>query len=430
MKYIENIPENGKKRVVVAGGGFAGITLIKELASCNDLQIVLIDKNNYHQFPPLLYQVAMAGLEPSAVAFPLRKLLQGKKDMHFRMATVTGVDPLNNELLTTTGKIRYDYLVLATGANTHYFGMKEVAQKAIPMKSLEEAIYLRNALLMNLEEALNYKDPALAEPLLTICIAGGGPTGVELAGALCEMKKHILPRDYPEIDFNAMKIFLLEAGNRLLSNLSEKSSQRALHYLQDMGVNVWLNAQVKNYDGFTVTLNDNRQIVSRTMIWTAGVVPEKIEGLGSEAWSPRGRLITDEYGRVKGFSNIFSAGDLCMSPTGRYPSGHPQVAPVAIQQAKVIASNIKNSLKGKPLQPFIYRDKGSMATIGRHRAVAELRFMKLYGTGAWFLWGIVHLFSIIGVKNKVAVFLDWMIHYFSYDQSLRLLIGKKRTTYL
>ena len=429
MKNIENIEENGKKRIVIVGGGFAGLTLLKTV-NRKKYQIVLIDKNNYHQFQPLYYQVATAGLEPSAIAFPLRKIMQHHKDFHFRLAEAQRVDTEKNELHTTIGKIRYDHLVLAMGATSNYFGMKDVERNSIPMKSLEEALYLRNVIILNFEEALNYPDPAKVEHLFNICIVGGGPTGVELAGALAEMKKYVLPKDYPELSFGSMKIFLVEANAKILNTMSEDASVKARQFLENQDVNVMTNAHVKNFDGFKLSFADGSFLPTKTVIWAAGIRANKIEGLKEDLFLGNGRVNVDEFNRINGCSNVYALGDQAAMRMEGLPGGHPQVAQPAIQQALCLARNIERADKSAALVPFKYKDKGTLATIGRHLAVADLPYLKFQGFFAWILWGFVHLFAILGMKNKMTILIDWVWHYFSYDQALRLLIGRKRTTYL
>ncbi len=421
MDTIAHIPDTDQPRLVIVGGGFAGLKLAKELADSN-FQIVLIDKYNYHQFQPLLYQVATAGLEPSAISFPLRKTFHGLPNMHFRMANLERVDPESNTIYTDIGKLRYDYLVLAMGARTNYFGNENLRRHALSMKSVSEAIALRNTILANFEAAMNEKDPERVARLLNVVIVGGGPTGVELAGALAEMKKFILPKDYPELDFSRMHIYLLEASDRLLNGYSEKSSQKALEYLTELGVEVRLKAFVKDYDGQRVLLADGTTLDTETLIWAAGVKCNPVPGLPDHVYGKANRLLVDEYNRLQGFENIFVIGDQALMKTKDYPEGHPQVATVAIQQAKHLAKNLLRLQQGKPLKPFRYRNKGALATIGRNRAVADLPGFHFHGFFAWVLWLFVHLMEILGVKNKLIVFINWAWSYFTYDQSLRVLI--------
>jgi NADH dehydrogenase len=422
--YIPNIPETAKKRVVVIGGGFAGLKFIQK-SLCQHYQLVLLDKNNYHQFQPLLYQVATAGLEPSAISFPLRKVLQKEENIHYRLAEVLRIFPEEQEISTSIGFLKYDFLVLATGADTNFFGQAEMEQNALSMKSASDAILIRNTILENFERALLQTPEEMAK-YLNIAIVGGGPTGVELAGALAEMKKYIFPKDYPEIDLKKMRIVLYEGSPNLLAALSGHSSKLSRHYLEKMGVEVHTNMRVTGYDGNTAILSDGTSFETKTLIWAAGIKPNVLNGLPKEILGRGGRVLVDRENRVKGFDNIFALGDLSLMETPKYPNGHPQVAQTAIQQAALLAKNLKRLAIGKPLKKFEYINKGSMATVGRNRAVADLPGFKLRGFVAWVLWSFVHLFTIMGVKNRLFIFLNWSWNYFTYDQSLRLLIKPKQ----
>lgn len=421
MKTIANIPDTPGKRIVIVGGGFAGLKLAKSLRK-SPFQVVLLDKNNYHQFQPLFYQVATAGLEPSAISFPLRKVFQEQKDIHFRVATLESVDTAHQTIKTDIGKLRYDYLVLAHGARTNFFGNQNLRTHAIPMKSLTQAISLRNTIIHNFERAVNESDPEKAAHLLNVVIVGGGPTGVELAGALAEMKKYILPKDYPELDFSNMQIHLLEASAKVLNGYSEKSSAKGKEYLEKLGVHIWLNTFVDDYDGHEVQLAGGKKLYTETLIWAAGVRGNEVSGFSPEVFGRGSRLLVDEFNRVKGYGNVFCIGDLALMQTGDYPQGHPQVASVAIQQASLLKKNLLRLEKNELLKPFRYFDKGSLATIGRNLAVADLPGFRFQGFFAWVLWLFVHLMEILGVKNKLFVFINWAWSYFTYDQSLRLLI--------
>jgi NADH dehydrogenase len=423
--YILNIPETTKKRVVVVGGGFAGLKFIQK-SLCAHYQLVLLDKNNYHQFQPLLYQVATAGLEPSAISFPLRKVLQKEENIHYRLAEVQRIFPEEQEILTSIGFLKYDFLVLATGADTNFFGQDEIEQNALAMKSASDAILIRNTILENFEKALLQNSPDEMKKYLNIAIVGGGPTGVELAGALAEMKKYIFPKDYPEIDLDKMRIVLYEGSSNLLAALSAHSSKLSRTYLEKMGVEVNTNIRVTGYDGTNATLSDGTSFETKTLIWAAGIKPNILNGLPKESLGRGGRVLVDRENRVKAFENIFALGDLCVMETPKYPNGHPQVAQTAIQQAGLLAKNLKGLATGKPLKKFEYINKGSLATIGRNRAVADLPGFKLRGFVAWVLWSFIHLFTIMGVKNRLLIFLNWTWNYFTYDQSLRLLIKPKQ----
>ena len=422
-----NLPKTDKKRVVIVGGGFGGLKLANKLRN-SDFQVVLVDRNNYHQFPPLIYQIASAGIEPSSISFPFRKIFQKRDNFFFRMAEVRSVFPEQNILQTSIGKVRYDYLVLAAGTTTNFFGNKNVEEHAIPMNNVSEAMGLRNALLENFERALTCASETERQELLNVVIVGGGATGVEVAGALSEMKNHVLPKDYPDMPSSLMNIYLIEAGTRLLPAMSEQTSQHVLNYLRKMGVNVLLNKMVTDYDHHRVILKDGSQIATRTFIWVSGVAAEKITNLDGEHLGRGARIIVDEHNRVKGFDNIFSIGDQCIMPEGdpHYPGGHPQLAQVAIQQGKLLARNLKALEKGKSLNPFRYRNLGAMATVGRNRAVAEFSTMKMAGFWAWIMWLVVHLRSILGIRNKSIVLFNWVWNYFSYAQSLRFIVYARK----
>ena len=422
-----NLPKTDKKRVVIVGGGFGGLKLANKLRN-SDFQVVLVDRNNYHQFPPLIYQIASAGIEPSSISFPFRKIFQKRDNFFFRMAEVRSVFPEQNILQTSIGKVRYDYLVLAAGTTTNFFGNKNVEEHAIPMKNVSEAMGLRNALLENFERALTCASETERQELLNVVIVGGGATGVEVAGALSEMKNHVLPKDYPDMPSSLMNIYLIEAGTRLLPAMSEQTSQHVLNYLRKMGVNVLRNKMVTDYDHHRVILKDGSQIATRTFIWVSGVAAEKITNLDGEHLGRGARIIVDEHNRVKGFDNIFSIGDQCIMPEGdpHYPGGHPQLAQVAIQQGKLLARNLKALEKGKSLKPFRYRNLGAMATVGRNRAVAEFSTMKMAGFWAWIMWLVVHLRSILGIRNKSIVLFNWVWNYFSYAQSLRFIVYARK----
>ena len=428
MDTIKHIPENGKTRVVIIGGGFAGLKLARKLANTK-YQIVLIDKNNYHQFQPLFYQVATSGLEPSSIAFPLRKVFQKRKNVHFRMAELLEVNPNMQEIYTTLGKLKYDHLVLATGVDTNYFGNRNIEQFGIPMKSVSEAIFLRNSILRNYEKALNESDPQKAENYMNIVLVGGGPTGVELAGALAEMKSEILPKDYPELDFNLMNVYLFEASDRLLNGMSEKASAKAERFLEKLGVIVKTNARVADYNGLKISLDNGEEFHSYTLVWAAGITVRPIKGISEIAAAHGGRLRVDPYNMVSGLNNVYAIGDLAFQKEGNYQNGHPQVAQVGLQQAKNLAKNLKNLLQNKSMKPFHYKDKGSLATIGKNLAVADLPGIKMQGFFAWVLWLFVHLMAIVGVKNRFFILINWVWNYFTSDQSLRVLIRPKKRSF-
>ena len=413
------IPKTSKKRVVIVGGGFAGLTIVKKLDS-KRFQIVLIDRNNYHQFPPLLYQVASAGLEPSSICFPFRKLFHREKDFYFRMAEVREICPEKNSIVTSVGELSYDYLILAGGTTTNYYGNKAIEDAALPMKDVREAIALRSSLLLNLERALDDEDCKERRALLNVVIVGGGATGVEIAGALAEMRRFIIPKDYPDLRAK-MNVYLVEGTNRLLGVMSDSASQSAREYLEKMGVKIMLNKRVTDYRDGSVVFDGGETIPTNSLIWVSGVTATRFEGIPKEKTGRGGRILVDAYNRLTDSDNIFVVGDLCLLQNEKYPNGHPQVAQVAIQQGKRVAKNLNNLSKGKDIEPFHYKDYGTMATIGRNKAVADLNGVHLHGFLAWAMWLTIHLRSILGVKNKFMVLFNWIWNYFTYDQSTRFI---------
>ena len=421
MNNIANIPDNELCRIVIVGGGFAGLKLVRKL-NRNKFEIILIDKNNYHQFQPLYYQVATAGLEPSSIAFPMRKVFHGYKHTHFRMAELLSVDPDKKEIETSIGRVRYDYLVLATGADTNYFKMKDFENNSLPMKSVSEALRIRNSILENYEKALNTNEKKEQQELMNIVIVGGGATGVELAGALSEMKRYVFPRDYPEIDFGQVDIYLLEAGKRLLASMSEFSSGKAEKYLKTMGVKVFTDTKVTGYENKKVLMDEGKMIPSATILWTAGIRIPEIKGLNEAVLYKNGRIKVNRYNQVEPYSDIFALGDMVLMKEPNYMEGHPQTAPPAIQQARSLACNLEKLISGKKMKEFKYWHKGTMATVGRNRAVFDLGKIHFGGFVAWAIWLFVHLMSIVGSKNRIFIFMNWMWNYLSYDQSLRLII--------
>lgn len=416
-----NIPETGQKRIIIAGGGFAGLKLAIKLVH-SGLQIVLIDRNNFHQFQPLFYQVATSGLEPSAISFPLRKIFQKSKNVIIRVAEIIAIRSDIQEVITNLGSIGYDYLVLAMGVDTNFFGMQQIAENSIPMKSVSEALSLRNRILQNFEDALVEPDAEKQRQLLNIVVVGGGPTGVEVSGTLAEMKKFILPKDYPELDFSKMNIYLVEAGSRILGGMTEKSAEIAEQYLKKLGVNVLTQAQVSDYADRLVTIKNHIQIPAATLVWAAGIIGNRMEGLNPAVYSKGNRIQVNKFNQVAGYENIFAIGDIALMVGGKYPDGHPQMAQPAVQQAKLLAQNLIKFINKKPMMPFRYFDKGSMATIGRNLAVVELPFLRFYGFFAWLTWMFVHLMAIVGVKNRLMIFINWFWSYITYDQSLRLIL--------
>lgn len=414
-----NIAPAKMGRVIVVGGGFGGLSVAQILFG-NDLQVVIIDRNNYHQFQPLLYQVATSGLEPTAISFPIRGILRDYRDVHFRMATVTAVDTKANIVHTTIGDLSYDYLVLAAGADTNYFGNKNIEQNSLPLKSISEALALRNQIYRTMEAAIDIEDQEERQPYLNFVIVGGGPTGVELSGAVVELRNKILPRDYPGIDFTKMRVILMNAGGRLLDTFSEKSSEQTLLDLQAMGVEVMLNTKVTDYNDNTVYYNDGQALGTRNLVWASGVIANKIPGI--ENLGRGARITVNDYNLVDGLDNVYAVGDQAIMSS----SPHPQVAQVAMQQGQLVAKNILRHIRNQPQQPFKYIDKGSMATIGRNRAVVELKNLKLNGFIAWLMWLFVHLLFIIGVRNRFTVMWDWAWSYITREQPLRSIIVARR----
>jgi len=421
---IPNLPKLGLPKVVIVGAGFAGLKLARSLRK-KPFQVILLDKNNFHQFQPLFYQVATAGLGPSAISFPLRKMFHNTKNVSFRMAEVLRVDTKSKMLYTDIGFIEYDYLVLAMGADTNYFGSKNIENFSCPMKTVSEALYIRNKIISNYERAINIEKMENRKALMNVVIVGGGPTGVELAGAMAELRNNVFPKDYPELSFKNMKVVLIEAGPSLLAVMSPESQTKAMDYLIQLGVEIHLSTKVLDYDGQLVSLDGKEPIQTQTLLWAAGIKPNRIDGLGDEIYSGSGRLFVDEFNRLKDIEGIFALGDQCLMSADNYPKGHPQVAQVAIQQASSLAENLNKSSNGKPMVPFAYKNLGSMATIGRKLAVVDLPFLKFQGTLAWLTWLFVHLMAILGVKNKLFIFLDWSRNYLSFDPSHRLLIRPK-----
>lgn len=417
-KSLSNAP-----KIVIIGGGFGGIELAKNLKN-TEVRVLMLDRHNYHTFQPLLYQVATGGLEADSIAFPLRKIFKGHKNFTFRVTDVTAVEPERNIVQTSIGEISYDYLVLATGSDTNFFGQKEIEHYTMPMKTIPEALNLRSMILQNLEEALIESDPIKKEGLLNFAVVGGGPTGVELSGALAELKNHVLKKDYPELDISQVNIFLIEGSATVLGPMSAEAQKKACDFLREMGVIVMNNERVEGYDGERLSLASGKVIHTENVLWSAGVKGEVPEGIPKEKLVRGNRIQVDEINRVIGYSNIFAIGDVASMSTKDYPNGHPGVAPVAMQQGKALAKNLLHIIKGEPTVPFKYKDKGSMATVGRNKAVVDLSFIKFQGLFAWFVWMFVHLMSLVGFRNKVVTFVNWIWSYFSYDRGTRLIIRR------
>ncbi len=410
-----------KKNVVIIGGGFGGIELAKRLKDKN-VNVTILDKHNYHTFQPLLYQVATGGLEAESIAFPIRKIFKGQKNLKFRVTEVKKVDPSTNTLETSIGPITYDYLVIATGSTSNFFGQTEIEQNAMPMKSIPEALNLRSLILQNLEAALINKNPNREAELLNFVVVGGGPTGVETAGAIGELKKHILKADYPELDINKVNIYLVEGSPELLGAMSVQAQQKSKQFLEELGVTVYTETRVESYDGNTINFVDGRKISSATVVWSAGVKGVVLDGLNQDVVVRGNRLKVNEFNIVDGYDNIFAIGDVAAVITEETPNGHPGVAPVAIQQGTLLAKNIINIINNKPTAAFRYFDKGSMATVGRNRAVVDINKIRFQGIFAWFTWMFVHLMTLVGFRNKLVVFVNWVWSYFSYDRGTRLII--------
>ncbi len=424
-----NIPKSSFPRIIIIGGGFAGISLAKELSK-KEMQVLLLDKNNYHTFQPLLYQVSTGGLEPDSIAYPIRKVLKDYPNFFFRLANVEEVNPSKKELITNIGAINYDYLVMATGSETNFFGNKEIEKNGMVMKSIPESLNLRSLILENFEQALLTDDLHLRDALMNFVIVGGGPTGVELAGALAEIKKGILPKDYPDLDTRRVQINLVQSGDRILKEMSEKASKKAEDFLEELGVQVWKNTRVKSYDGKLVTTQTDLSFEAATLVWAAGVKGAAIKGLDAEELLMRGnRIKVNEFNQVIGHENIFAVGDVAGMELLDYPSGHPMMAQPAMQQGKNLGKNLTYLLENKPLKPFVYNDKGSMATIGRNKAVVDLDAYKFQGIFAWFVWMFVHLFFLIGFRNRMIVFINWVYNYVRFDREARLIIRPYKRDY-
>ena len=422
-KVTDNIclPDSDLPRVVIIGGGFAGLALVEKLKH-KEVQVVLFDKNNFHQFQPLFYQVATSALEPDSIVFPFRKQFKGYKNVVFRLAEVEEIQPSSNTLTTTKGKVHYDYLVLATGTTTNFFGMDSIAQNSLGMKDIRDSLNIRHMMLQNLEQAAITCDDDERDSLTNFVIVGGGPAGVEMAGALAEFCKYILPKDYPEYPASIMNIYLIEAIDELLSTMSDKASSKTLKYLKDLNVKVLFNESVSDYDGSEVTTNSGKKILARNLIWTAGVKGQFPKGIDEKHVVRGNRLKTDSFLMVEGYKNIFAVGDIAAMITTDTPKGHPQVAQTAIQQGKYLGNVLLKIIKDEGVKPFEYKDKGSLATVGKRKAVADLGKFKFAGYFAWLLWSIVHLLSISGFRNRLMVGFNWAVSYFTYEKSNRLII--------
>jgi NADH dehydrogenase len=409
-----------RKKIIVVGAGFAGLHFVQNIDP-KFFEVLLIDKLNHHQFQPLFYQVATSQIEPSSISFPIRHIFKNKENVRIRLAELLGIEADKNKIKTTIGEFDYDYLVIGLGCKTNFFGNKEIAENAFSLKTTYEAIQIRNHILQTFERILS-ADEEEKEALLNLVIVGAGPTGIELAGAFAEIKKGILPKDYPRIDFSKFNIHLVEGSKFTLLNMSDNAREASREYIQKMGVQLHTETFVKNYDGEILSLSTNEIIKTKTVIWAAGVTANTVEGLPQEVMMPGNRIKVNRINQIENFENIFAIGDIASMATPLYPKGHPQVANVAINQGLNLAKNIKNLLLGKATKDYEYKDLGSMATVGRNKAVVDLPHIKLRGYVAWLIWMFLHLMLILSVRNKIIIFINWAWAYLSKDTSLRLIL--------
>ncbi|MFP3834571.1 NADH dehydrogenase [Chryseobacterium oleae] len=418
-----------KKHIIIVGGGFAGLNLIKSLKNDKRFLITLVDKNNYHFFPPLIYQVATSFIQASNISYPFRRLFSRYKNVNFHMGSLLRVDPENNVLETDTGNLRYDYLVLALGTESNFFEMENVQKCALPMKNIQEALYLRNHILLNLEQAARNKDIKMAERLQNIVIAGGGPTGVELAGMLAEMGKYIAQKEYPEIKLSLSNLYLIDALPTLLSPMSTMAQKTSYKTLTELGVKILLNVSVKDYTDNKVFLSDGTVIETETLIWTSGVIGREVPGIPKEKIGKGRRILVDEYNRVEEHTYIYALGDIALQLTDKlFPNGHPQLAQAAIQQAKNLGKNLIRLQEGKELIPFTYNDKGSMAIISKFNAVVDLPGFSFKGFLAWLTWLFIHIIPLVGFRSKIRLSLDWFRLFITNNPSIRLILYPKKNT--
>lgn len=420
-----NVPKSDLPRVVVIGGGFAGLNLVKRLRKL-PIQLVMVNKHNYHAFQPLLYQISTSGIESDSIAYPLRMFIKKQQNFYFRMADVKEIDPENKVIKSDIGDLTYDYLIINTGTKTNYFGNKEIKKNAMPMKTIPQALNLRSLILQNFERATVEADKEVQKFLLNFVIVGAGPTGVELAGAIAEFKKSVLPLDFPDLDPELMQINLLEGADRVLPPMSENASKKSTKFLKELSVQIHTNTIVTSFDGKLATTKDGKEFATRTLIWSAGVIANRIDGFPEESSEPRSRrYFVNEYSQVKGYDDVFALGDVALMISEDYPRGHPQVAQPAIQQANNLAKNFPKILKGdKKLKPFVYNDKGSMATIGRNKAVADINKLQFGGFFAWFIWMFVHLMSLVGFRNRLVILISWIYNYTNYNKGSRLIVRR------
>lgn len=418
-----NIPQSELPRVVVVGGGFAGIHLVKKLMKSKRFQVVLIDKRNYHTFQPLLYQVSTSGLEADSIAYPLRKILIKGEDTYFRLAEVTSIDTEHKKIHSNIGELIYDYLVICTGSKTNFFGNDNVENNAMRMKTIPQALNIRSLILENLEQATITDDPKKREALLNFVIAGAGPTGVELSGAIAEVRNNIVPKDYRDINPSEIKIHLLEGLSRVLPPMREKASLKAAKFLRELGVEIHLETMVKDYDGKTVTTNTGKSFRTETFVWSAGVTGSPVKGLkASSLVEKANRYTVNVFNQITDYETVFAIGDIALMKSEAYPKGHPMVAQPAIQQGELLAKNLERLIEGKKLKPFEYYDKGTMATIGRNKAVVDLKKYTFGGFFAWFVWMFVHLWFLVGFRNRIVTFFNWTNSYINFDRAARLII--------
>ena len=409
-------------KILIIGAGFGGIQLVKALHK-KPVEILLIDRNNYHNFQPLMYQVATGGLEPGSIAYPVRRIFKKYPNVDFRLAEALEVNATKNQISTSIGSIDYDYLVIASGSENNFFNFESVKDKLLPLKSVPDALTLRNTIFRNLEKALANDKRESLDGIMNIVIVGGGPAGLELAGALAEMKRFVLPEEFPDLDPSRMSINLYQSGSKLLDAMSEEASIKSREYLEELGVNVFVNTRVKSYDGNVIELEDGIRFVTNTVIWTAGVKGSPIKGFPEGTILKGNRLAVNEYNQVEGFENIFAIGDVAANITSENPKGQPMLAPVAQQQGKLLATNILRKIENKPMKPFQYQNKGVMATIGRNKAVVDLPHYKFQGVFAWFVWMFVHILSLVGFRSKIVAFIDWSTNYLSYDRPLGVILN-------
>ncbi|HNR19413.1 MAG TPA: NAD(P)/FAD-dependent oxidoreductase [Bacteroidia bacterium] len=412
-----------KPKVIIIGAGFGGLALINKLKN-KPVDVTVFDKNNYHLFQPLLYQVATGGLSPDAIAYPVRKITGKTNNVSFRMAEVKEIVAEENKVRTAEGNYYYDHLVIATGAQTNFFGNEQLEKHCMQLKSINTALDIRSDILEEFEKGVTHNSDEELKHILNFVVVGGGPTGVELAGALAEMKRNVIKADYgKDLDKEKMMVHLIESGSEVLGTFSDSLSKKAMEALGELGVKVWLNTRVETYDGKTLQLNNGNNILTDTVIWAAGVKGKIINGIDATCIGKGGRIKINDYMQVSGYKNIYAVGDVAiMSGDKKYPDGHPMVAPVAQQQAALLAKNILAQLSNKPAKGFSYFDKGSMATIGRHRAILEAFGIRLSGILAWLGWMALHLMILVSFRSKLIVFTNWLWNYITYQRHIRLII--------